>query len=593
MKNFISISFFLFLFAMPFLQAQVKEVIHLVEPGETLYGISKQYAVSVDHILNYNPYLRIEILEIGDQLVIHRKEQSAQAVLIKEPPPFEVEFDDGKKHIVSAQETLYSLSKKYDISVKSILAYNPDIQANVIHVSDTLLIPLNVVVNNKTEVQNEVEVRTMQGNFFHTVNQGETLYGIAKRYEVPLDKLIEMNPSLDFTIINIGDTLVLNQEKEALSIRSSNQTSMEVVWDEPREPSYIPDEIETTPSGKVIGPDGGEYRPTNPDKDGSKSTVVVPIKNQNNTASTEVEYTPENIDVRGPRKAYEYNSKFLDASDDQPTYFDRLEETEDATPGKAYINDQERIIHIVKAGETLYRLSKKYDTPIPNLVRWNNLTSVDLAQGQQLTVLVSKEEFAESSIAETPNEEHIAIHEIDYSKLKPITHTVKEGETLIDIASKYNQKLEIMKKWNEIDEYDPLPDRLIVGWYLPKGQDPVQPVRTASAQESDFRSLYNRRNRDQLNYKLVRKRSKGTWLRDDSSFDKNYYALHRSAPPKSYLRVVNPMNNKTIYVKVIGKLPDTGENVDVDLKLTFAAVKKLGLRDEKFLIDWSYHVPKN
>jgi histone H3/H4 len=48
------------------------------------------------------------------------------------------------------------------------------------------------------------------------------------------------------------------------------------------------------------------------------------------------------------------------------------------------------------------------------------------------------------------------------------------------------------------------------------------------------------------------------------------------------------MNNKTIRVKVIGKLPDTGENKNILIRISESAAKQLNALDEKFLVEITY-----
>jgi len=52
--------------------------------------------------------------------------------------------------------------------------------------------------------------------------------------------------------------------------------------------------------------------------------------------------------------------------------------------------------------------------------------------------------------------------------------------------------------------------------------------------------------------------------------------------------ITNPMNNKSVAVKVVGKLPDTSENENVMIKISASAAKKLGVLDSRFLAEISY-----
>ena len=78
-----------------------------------------------------------------------------------------------------------------------------------------------------------------------------------------------------------------------------------------------------------------------------------------------------------------------------------------------------------------------------------------------------------------------------------------------------------------------------------------------------------------------------TWTH--SSYDDgNFYALHTTAPQGTIITVRNLMNNKTVSVKVIGKLPSTSGNENILIKLSESAAKKLNVLDDKFLVEITY-----
>ncbi len=67
-----------------------------------------------------------------------------------------------------------------------------------------------------------------------------------------------------------------------------------------------------------------------------------------------------------------------------------------------------------------------------------------------------------------------------------------------------------------------------------------------------------------------------------------YLALHKTAPVGTIMEVKNQMNGQTVYVRVIGALPETGENQNVLVRLSPRALQKLGTRDGKFRVETSY-----
>ena len=67
-----------------------------------------------------------------------------------------------------------------------------------------------------------------------------------------------------------------------------------------------------------------------------------------------------------------------------------------------------------------------------------------------------------------------------------------------------------------------------------------------------------------------------------------YLALHRSAPIGTLVQVRNEFNNQSMWVKVIGRLPDTGVNDKILIKLSSLAFTKLSPEDRRFRAEVSY-----
>lgn len=87
---------------------------HLVRRGETLYGIAKSAGVSVEDLIEWNDLYEDTSLRIGQNLIIH-----GVAADNKRPDSKEVSF-----HVVEPGDTMYSISKKYNLSVPDLLELN-------------------------------------------------------------------------------------------------------------------------------------------------------------------------------------------------------------------------------------------------------------------------------------------------------------------------------------------------------------------------------------------------------------------------------------------------------------------------------------
>ncbi len=179
-----------------------KYYIHIVQQGNTLYGIQQLYNTSMGSILAENK-------GISDDLTI------GQRVLIP------IDFNDPKhygKHTVVASETLYGISKKYECTVDDLKVLNPTLTEGL-SIGQVLIVPKKSAGGQPGEViQTDPVVRNNQGgngNFDismkdtiinHTVLPHETLYSIAKRYMVSADTIMSIN---GLTSVNIKKDAVL------------------------------------------------------------------------------------------------------------------------------------------------------------------------------------------------------------------------------------------------------------------------------------------------------------------------------------------------------------------------------------------------
>ncbi|HLK98150.1 MAG TPA: LysM peptidoglycan-binding domain-containing protein [Hymenobacter sp.] len=73
----------------------------------------------------------------------------------------------------------------------------------------------------------------------------------------------------------------------------------------------------------------------------------------------------------------------------------------------------------------------------------------------------------------------------------------------------------------------------------------------------------------------------------NSTTDK-YLALHKTASVGTIMQVRNIMNGQSVYVRVIGPLPDTGENNNILVRLSPRAVQRLSTPDARFRVETSY-----
>lgn len=102
-------------------------------------------------------------------------------------------FSQNISHIVEKGDTLYSLSKKYGVSVDDLRSANA-ISGSDLYAGQKLIIPAK---KNDKRVTYES----------YTVKAGDTLYSIAKRSEITVDELRRLNSLDSSAVLKIGQNL--------------------------------------------------------------------------------------------------------------------------------------------------------------------------------------------------------------------------------------------------------------------------------------------------------------------------------------------------------------------------------------------------
>lgn len=171
---------------------------HTVEKGDTLFGISRKYNISVDDLLRLNPESKDGNIKIGEVLRLDGKGSSKQLGYITLKP----------------KETIYGISKQYRISETDLKALNPDLN-NQMKAGSRIILPLeNIKKYGNGELLEEVTSPKSQSNIpvssntytttgvssddfvTYTVQSGDTTFGIVNKFGIALDELIQLNPEL-------------------------------------------------------------------------------------------------------------------------------------------------------------------------------------------------------------------------------------------------------------------------------------------------------------------------------------------------------------------------------------------------------------
>ncbi|MDR2920727.1 MAG: LysM peptidoglycan-binding domain-containing protein [Tannerella sp.] len=155
---------------------------HTVERGQTIYGISTMYGVTEDEIYRLNPGSR-EYIKVGEKLKIPQKEMTASSTGRVE--------DMYIFHTIQSKETLYGVSKQYNVTLEQITKANPGLTSQTFSAGKIIRIPAVEIASLPT-----TEIKTVVKEIEYKIKKKETMYSLCKRFDTTSDKLIQYNPEL-------------------------------------------------------------------------------------------------------------------------------------------------------------------------------------------------------------------------------------------------------------------------------------------------------------------------------------------------------------------------------------------------------------
>jgi LysM repeat protein len=257
------------------------------------------------------------------------------------------------------------------------------------------------------------------------------------------------------------------------------------------------------------------------------------------------------------------STKYLTAKD---TIFITLDET----------TGEKIFEHRIAAKQTLYSLARFYGLNEEELYPYNpKLKSNKVSIGQLVRVPI-------------PNASIKRFKGANFKQWKyaPIMFLVKKGDNLFKISKTlFRMPIDSVVKWNNLPSATIQPGQLLhVGWMNLDGvPDTIRQVKKGTV---DVRSKMLSAHFEKQK-KAVEERGAASWNAKGNS-KTDLYCLHRTAKTGSIVAVTSTMNNKTVYAKVIGKIPANAYGSETVVIVAPSVAKLLGAKDEKFFVKIRY-----
>lgn len=350
-----------------------KFVLHQVRTGETIFSITKKFNVDRETLEQNNPDIA-DGLKIGDILKIPYRENAN----LEEQPIYQKGDPSGFKihTIKSRTETPYFIAKEYGVTVEELYAYNPQIRRYKRGTEVRIPLwdaPAEDVTEEIEPIEPQIDEEALEADqddelIKHQVRSGETLYSIARRYNISESEILFFNPGAKN--LKAGDVIYLPKEDEP-DLQPGELT------DEIDSGQYFEHIIE---SGETMWSLTRKYGVTE-----NELKSINPVLRSG---------FPAGVVIKIPV---------------------REEETVKAKP----VNEDAFFEHRVRRHETLYGIASRYNLTIPEIKKYNPvLENRNLVVGETLLIPRKPDEQIVDFMQEKEEADSVAQIEPDYFEVE-------------------------------------------------------------------------------------------------------------------------------------------------------------------------------
>ncbi|EMY80966.1 peptidoglycan-binding LysM-repeat domain containing protein [Psychroflexus gondwanensis ACAM 44] len=178
---------------------------YTAEQGETLQEVASKFQVDLLTLRKLNPSIS-ELRDISRQLLVVPAQPNFSLNSTVKLIPYDV----------SPKETLYSISKTYNLKVKDLKTYNPFLFERELDYNDILRIPVYELKDKDLDINQSIK-NSKFSTLMHLVLPKETKYGISRKYGLSVEQLEALNPGIDEKEIQPGQFVKIQRPVEIKS----------------------------------------------------------------------------------------------------------------------------------------------------------------------------------------------------------------------------------------------------------------------------------------------------------------------------------------------------------------------------------------
>lgn len=365
----------------------------LAQPGDEVAQMAKKGGISISNFLKYNDLTDRDMIITGNVYYLEKKGKKGP-----------VEF-----HTAARDQTFWDVSQMYGISLAKLLKYNR------LKTPETLQPGRVVWLQRKRPRNKPVEI------IKQSIIEEKKSIPVTPSYEPKKEvKSVpeEIPVVINRTLPREEETPV--EEEKPIIIRRNEPQPEKVPITPKKTPERVVENKEVRSNNygtKTHLVKQGETLFSLSKKYG---LTVAELRLLNNMTSSSVLQYGQEIIVSG------------DVKPQDPVTISSTKQkvTEEDTPSRE--RSAPASYHTVQSGQTLYSISKLYNTTVSNIQKWNNMSGTNLEVGQQLIVSPSANSQTQQSSGSL------------------MTYTVKKGDTLFSIANNNGISVSELKKFNNL-----------------------------------------------------------------------------------------------------------------------------------------------
>lgn len=201
-----------------------KTTVHVVAKGETVYGISKAYGITVSQLIEWNPMAK-DGIRVGQRLAVSKPATAGNESLTDNGKAAATDSDedaaeaqtatdenaDVERYTIKQGQTLYRIAIEHFTSVEKLIELNPGLDSHNYQAGQIILVPKRSVSVSNTqqnvadsnvgeasagEVVNQKDAESNTKVATYVVKKNETFYSIARKHNVTVEALENANPSV-------------------------------------------------------------------------------------------------------------------------------------------------------------------------------------------------------------------------------------------------------------------------------------------------------------------------------------------------------------------------------------------------------------